>query len=82
MPGLGPAYRGYTWMYDKNFVIRSYSFSDLDMARRCSPRFPRLWGLGAAMHPEAAVSQPDQGFTEILARCHCQGGIEPMQVGM
>ena len=35
--GLGPAYRDYTWMYDQNFVIRSYSFSNLDMVRHCSP---------------------------------------------
>ena len=38
--GLGPAYRNYTWMYDKNFVIRSYSFSNLDMVRHCPPLLP------------------------------------------
>ena len=39
--GLGPAYRNYTWMYDQNFVIRTYSFSNLDMVRQCFPRFPQ-----------------------------------------
>ena len=38
--GLGPAYKSYTWMYDQNFVIRSYSFSNLDMVRRCYPLLP------------------------------------------
>lgn len=43
--GLGPAYKGYTWMYDQNFVIRSYSFSNLDMVRRCFPLLPKAYEL-------------------------------------
>lgn len=33
VPPLPPAPSNYTWMYDQNFAIRSYSFSNLDYVR-------------------------------------------------
>ena len=33
VPPLPPAPSNYTWMYDSNFNIRSYSFSNLDYVR-------------------------------------------------
>ncbi|KAK9840790.1 hypothetical protein WJX81_004889 [Elliptochloris bilobata] len=42
---LGPTYRNFTWMYDQNFVIRSYSFSNLDMVTMSNiePRSNLYW---------------------------------------
>lgn len=34
---LGPAYANFVWMYDQNFQIRSYSFSDLDVVGAQTP---------------------------------------------
>jgi hypothetical protein len=59
---MGPSYRNYTWMYDKNFVIRSYSFSNLDWvparpaacptpARAHAPRATEAGPLAALLRP-------------------------------
>jgi len=63
---MGPSYRNYTWMYDSNFVIRSYSFSNLDWvparppARAHAPRVTE-GGRACSAVPSGRVTQCELG---------------------